>query len=412
MAHMTDPLTSAGSDGFSFIATTNISAGEVITFYDGAANVNFTVGAGGLSAFDRVTIIESATTANTFTVLTANGTMGPWTPAGGVNNYSLSGQSTLIATSGNTVLAAITNSIEGDYASTLAAISTNTGGAINLDDMALQALAADGDPNTPNPLIDGLCANAVANDNVLFAGGNISGIDNPANWVAFEDAIDPTNPSIGGVTYATQDANISCFARGTQIATPMGETAVEMLGIGDVIRAADGRDVAVKWVGRQTLDRASTGLGAEVVRISAGALGPNTPNRDLTVTGDHGMVVDDMVINASALVNGRNITWVPISGTGDGFAVYHIETEGHEVILANGAPSETFIDCAGRTAFDNYAEYIDLYGYERIIPEMSRVRIAAHRMVPTDIRERLGIQNYGDIIEKEFDPVTQRTCVA
>ena len=37
-----------------------------------------------------------------------------------------------------------------------------------------------------------------------------------------------------------------CFAAGTLIATPQGERAVETLAIGDMIRTADGRDVAVK----------------------------------------------------------------------------------------------------------------------------------------------------------------------
>lgn len=46
----------------------------------------------------------------------------------------------------------------------------------------------------------------------------------------------------------------SCFASGTQIATPNGETIVENLGIGDLIRTADSRDVAVKWLRRQTVN--------------------------------------------------------------------------------------------------------------------------------------------------------------
>ncbi|WP_299623112.1 Hint domain-containing protein [uncultured Tateyamaria sp.] len=406
-AHISDPLASGGSDSFSFIATKDIPAGEVITIYDGAASVNFTVGAGGLSAFERVTIIESATTANTFSIPTGNGTLGAWTPAGGVSNFSTSGSSTLIATSGTTVLAAIVNSTDGSYATTLAGISTNTGGAITLDDTALQALAADMDPNTPNPLIDGLFPNTQDNDNVMFVGGNISGIDNPANWVAEEDDVDPSNPNISGTTYATQDATIFCFAAGTRIATPAGEVTVEALAIDDMIRTADGRGVAVKWVGVQTLRSASPGLGSEVVRIAAGALGPDMPNRDLVVTSDHGMIIDDMVINASALVNGSTIDWVSTAQVQGGFKVYHIETEGHEVILANGAPSETFIDCAGRAAFENYGEYIELYGYERLIPEMPRIRIAAQRMVPADIRERLGIPTYGDFLDGAFDTVPQ-----
>ena len=68
---------------------------------------------------------------------------------------------------------------------------------------------------------------------------------------------------------------------------------------------------------------------------------------------------------------------------------YHIETQNHDVILANGAPAETFIDYTGRKAFDNFAEYIDLYGEERAIYEMDRPRVSAARLLPPDIRARL-----------------------
>ncbi|MEM6913688.1 MAG: Hint domain-containing protein, partial [Pseudomonadota bacterium] len=86
---------------------------------------------------------------------------------------------------------------------------------------------------------------------------------------------------------------ITCFAPGTAIATSNGECTVESLQIGDLIRTADGRDVAVKWIGIQTI---STIFSESVerlqpVRISAGALGDGLPHNDLTVTADHGMIL-------------------------------------------------------------------------------------------------------------------------
>ncbi|KMW56063.1 hypothetical protein AIOL_001015 [Candidatus Rhodobacter oscarellae] len=187
--------------------------------------------------------------------------------------------------------------------------------------------------------------------------------------------------------------NLVCFAAGTMIATPEGEAAVEALAIGDRVRTADGRDVAVKWLGVQTHRAAAVNLplpeGAQPVRIRAGALGGGLPHSDLTVTADHGMVIDGMVINASALVNHDTIDFVPLSELEDSITVYHIETEAHDVILANGAPAETFLDAAGRAAFDNYQEYLDLYGAERIIPEMAMPRISSARLLPQTIKDRL-----------------------
>jgi len=67
-----------------------------------------------------------------------------------------------------------------------------------------------------------------------------------------------------------------CLAAGTLIATGGKETAVETLSIGDMVRAADGRDVPVKWIGRQTVQKAIAGEKAELVKISAHALGNHT----------------------------------------------------------------------------------------------------------------------------------------
>ena len=127
------------------------------------------------------------------------------------------------------------------------------------------------------------------------------------------------------------------------------------------------------------------------VRICAGALGGGLPHTDLVVTADHGMVIDGLVINAAALVNGSSIDWEPPEQMQEAFTVYHVETENHDVILANGAQTETFIDYAGRQAFENYSEYLERYGAERIIPEMDRPRISSRRLVPTVIKARLGI---------------------
>lgn len=183
----------------------------------------------------------------------------------------------------------------------------------------------------------------------------------------------------------------TCFGKGTLIQTNAGETCVEDLKIGDLIRAAAGDLVPVKWIGRQTLHKWTHGPHMRPVRISAGALGDGLPSQDLTVTTDHGMVIDGLVINASALVNGDTIDFVPMAELEDSFTVFHIETENHDVILANGAPSETFVDAAGRDAFDNFQEYLDLYGVERIIPELSHPRIASRRLLPPGLKARLGL---------------------
>ncbi|SHL39793.1 Hint domain-containing protein [Halomonas caseinilytica] len=184
-----------------------------------------------------------------------------------------------------------------------------------------------------------------------------------------------------------------CFAAGTMIATPDGETAVEALSIGDLVMTASGEQVPVKWIGRQTISRLSAAGNYSPVRIREGALAAGIPNQDLVLTASHGVILDDLVINAGALVNHDTIDYVPGAELPDSVTYYHIETDSHEVILANGTEAETYIDYVDRQAFDNYAEYVALYGIETRVVEMPRHRISSRRLLPLALRERLGIQD-------------------
>ena len=193
--------------------------------------------------------------------------------------------------------------------------------------------------------------------------------------------------SIGAIITVNSGAPLTvCFAAGTLIATPEGETAVEELQIGDMVTTAEGRMVPVKWIGRQTVVAAFAGERARPVRVAAGALGDGLPHSDLVLTADHALILDGLAINAGALVNGSTISFDPAP---ERATYYHIETEGHEVILANGAPAETYVDYIQRRVFDNYAEYLELYGDDRTITEMPLPRVSAARLVPDAIRARL-----------------------
>jgi hypothetical protein len=183
---------------------------------------------------------------------------------------------------------------------------------------------------------------------------------------------------------------IQCFLTGTRIATPCGARPVEALGPGDPILTAEGRTVPVRFNFHQTVStRFHMAERLQPVRVRAGALGGGLPERDLVLTADHALLVDGLLVNAGALVNGGSIDWVPVSELGERFTVYHVETEDHDIILAEGAPAETFIDYVGRQVFDNYADYVALYGEERIITEAPYPRISTPRLLPPALRARL-----------------------
>lgn len=211
-------------------------------------------------------------------------------------------------------------------------------------------------------------------------------------FTALDTVDDGSGPNQNFINITLQNTTsfTVCFAPGTLISTPLGETAVEALRIGDLITTADGRAVPVRWIGYQTVHKVFAGERARPVRIAAGALGAGLPHSDLVLTADHALILDGLAINAGALVNGTTITLDPLPSVPDRVTYCHVETEHHDIILANGTPAETFVDYAGRRAFDNHAEYVALYGDERIITEMPLPRISTRRLVPPTIKARLG----------------------
>lgn len=175
-----------------------------------------------------------------------------------------------------------------------------------------------------------------------------------------------------------------CFLAGTLIETSLGPRKVEELWIGDSVVTAGGGTTAVKWIGRQELRPLLAGAEAQPVRIRDGALGGGLPRGDLTLSADHGLVLDGFVINAGALVKGRGIDFVPLDELPDRVLYFHVETEAHELILAEGVPAETYLEHVTPHAFENGAERA-----ARTIPEMHLPRITSPRLLPPEVRERL-----------------------
>jgi hypothetical protein len=192
-----------------------------------------------------------------------------------------------------------------------------------------------------------------------------------------------TSPTASqGFTYT------ACFMAGTMVRGPNGEVAVETLKIGDPVVTHDGRVAPVRWVGRQTVSLIfADPLRVLPIRIKAGALADNVPARDLLLSPDHALLVDGVLMQAGALVNGTSI--VRESNVPQTFTYYHVELDDHALILAENTPAETFIDNVDRLAFDNWAEHEALYAGTAPLAEMSYPRAKAHRQVPQATRRRL-----------------------
>ncbi len=213
-----------------------------------------------------------------------------------------------------------------------------------------------------------------SSSNTLVTGVGNNG-DNPKTDAGF------TFSTSGSVTY-------TCFLPGTLIATERGEVAIEGLAIGDRLPTADGSFATVRWVAQQTVAAPfSPRVTTYPIRISAGALGNGLPRRDLFVSPQHAMVLDGRLVTAAALVNGTSITQVAQMPAR--FQYLHIEVDGHRVIFAEGAATETYVDKAPRQMFDNWDAYQAMYPDWKPIPQMDLPIVEARRLLPVETRDRL-----------------------
>jgi hypothetical protein len=76
------------------------------------------------------------------------------------------------------------------------------------------------------------------------------------------------------------------------------------------------------------------------VLIRRGALGENSPNADLHLTGEHAVYVDGYLIKAGDLVNGTSITFEAADGR-DTFDFFNIELDRHDILDVQGASFES-----------------------------------------------------------------------
>ena len=146
-----------------------------------------------------------------------------------------------------------------------------------------------------------------------------------------------------------------CFLRGTRIATPDGETAVESLNAGDMVATRENGETvfqAVTWVGHRSIDvgRTRGNTDAHPVRIRAGAFASNVPHRDLLVTPDHCVLVGGNLVPARMLVNGGSI----IADTSiSKYEFFHVELARHSILIAEGLETESYLDTGNRANFIN-----------------------------------------------------------
>ena len=156
----------------------------------------------------------------------------------------------------------------------------------------------------------------------------------------------------------------ACFLRGTRLLTPSGERKVEELQIGDLVTTLRGEAKPITWIGRRVYRRSTDSKhpdGILPVRVAKAALG-DAPHCDLFISQQHALWVDGLFIKAMDLVNSSSIA-VHSTAEHSEIEYLHVKLAQHDVIFAEGAPSETLLVHSGNVErFDNFAEYLRLFG--------------------------------------------------
>jgi hypothetical protein len=144
-----------------------------------------------------------------------------------------------------------------------------------------------------------------------------------------------------------------CFAAGTRILTPEGPKPIETLARGDRVVTRDHGIQSIRWIGSTTLADGALAarLEARPVRITAGALGPDMPERDLLVSRQHRILVsgwraevffvatnEGILMPVMSLINDDTIRVDRAEG---GVTYYHMAFGQHEIVYAEGVEAES-----------------------------------------------------------------------
>ena len=147
------------------------------------------------------------------------------------------------------------------------------------------------------------------------------------------------------------DRLIPCFTPGTYIATPRGGVLVENLKVGDRVVTRDNGLQSIKWVGKKRLDHMQLKelTALRPILIEAGSLGKNIPDRDMLVSPAHRILIvlkvaqlyfgqTEVLVAAKDMcdIEGVCVTVVPY------ITYVHFLCDNHELVLADGAWSESF----------------------------------------------------------------------
>lgn len=151
--------------------------------------------------------------------------------------------------------------------------------------------------------------------------------------------------------YTDLAQGVVCFSAGTHVLSLDDTLRIEDVQVGDVILTQDNGLQSVRWVGHRKIDAIDLVINPKLspVRICAGALGRGLPERDLLVSRQHRMLVSSAISKRlcgeqEVLVPAIKLVGLPgiyVDTDVKDVTYIHLLFDRHEVIFAEGAPSES-----------------------------------------------------------------------
>jgi hypothetical protein len=214
--------------------------------------------------------------------------------------------------------------------------------------------------------VSNLLAGVAAGDSIALPGDAVESVTFGSNSIvavtnlgttAFSD-VTYSGSTPTGYTVSTDPAGleritfIACFLRGTHIMTRRGEMPVEALTGQDEVLTQSGVYRKVRWIGRRRIDsrRHPDPDAVLPIRVSRDAFAVGVPVRDVWLSPDHAVWIEDVLVPIRLLMNGATIAR-------DRSVVrpvyYHVELDRHDILFADGMPAESYLDTGNRTMFEN-----------------------------------------------------------
>ena len=164
--------------------------------------------------------------------------------------------------------------------------------------------------------------------------------------------------SITGTSGGNSDTDVIfiqlliCVLRGTRVQTGFGSVAVEDLEVGDMVTTKDNGPQPIRWIGSRKLSAIELAQDKSLrpVGLKAGSLGKGVPERKLSVSPQHRVLVQDwraelmfgaheVLVPAKALVNGKTVR---VDHSGEPVEYFHLLFDDHQIVFTEGAATESF----------------------------------------------------------------------